>query len=59
MGGQNGGTENNDRNKSNDLLAVGLALGVAFGLLLDSLALGLALGAAFGVLAGWKKGKKQ
>ena len=45
-----------DKN-TDDYLAVGISLGVAFGLIWDNLALGLALGDAFGLLAGRLKKK--
>ena len=45
-----------DKN-TDDYLAVGISLGVAFGLIWDNLALGLGLGVAFGLLAGRFKKK--
>ena len=56
--------DNKDKNKkkdhsSNNYLAVGLSLGVAFGLLLDDPALGIACGVIVGCLPNFKnRGKK-
>ena len=48
-----------DDNKENNNLAIGLCLGLSFGLLFDNLALGLCLGVAFGCMPDFKgKGKK-
>lgn len=47
-----------DKN-TDDYLAVGISLGVAFGLIWDNLALGLGLGVAFGLLAGRFKKKRS
>ena len=57
--------DNKDKNKkkdhnSNDYLAIGLSLGVAFRLLLDNLALGIVCGVIVGCLPNFKnKGKNN
>lgn len=48
-----------DENKDKNLLALGLSLGVVFGLVFDNLAIGISLGIVFGCLLEYKgKGKK-
>lgn len=47
-----------DKNRD-DYLAVGISLGVVFGLIWDNLALGLGLGVAFGLLAGRFKSRDK
>ena len=47
-----------DKNTA-DYLAVGISLGVVFGLIWDNPALGLGLGVAFGLLAGRFKSRDK